>query len=119
MDIILNQIAIWRPFSAKKLSVRKSPIGQQYREPNTVIYKQAAKPLIRYGKDYFVKKVGFSLFLRTECEDAAKVEAALDYYAKQITKEYALQAIANSDISIFEYTPYIFNENQAIAQEVK
>lgn len=119
MDIILNQIAIWKPFGAKKLSVRKAPIGQQYREPNAVIYKQATKLLIRYGKDYSVKKVGFSLFLRTECEDAAKVEATLDYYAKQITKEYALQAIANASISVFEYTPYIFNENQTLTQENK
>lgn len=117
MDIILNQIAIWQPCGSKKLNVRKSPSGQQYREPNGVVYKNSVKPLIRYAKDYTVKKVDFSLFLRTDCEDVKKVEQTLDYYAKQITKEYALEATKTADMAHFEYTPYIFQPTQIIAQE--
>lgn len=117
MDIILNQIAIWKPCGAKELSVRKSPSGQQYRDPNSVIYKNSVNPLIRYAKDYEVKKVKFSLFLRTDCEDAEKVESALDYYAKQITKEYALKVTANTDYMYFEYTPYLFDKTQIIIEE--
>lgn len=119
MDIILNQIAIWKPCGAKKLNVRKSPVGQQYREKDAVVYKKATKPLIRYAKDYTIGKVGFSLFLRTDCEDAGKVEAALDKFAKQITKEYALQSTANATASVFEYTPYVFDANQIIIKETK
>lgn len=119
MDIILNQIAIWKPGNFKKLSIRKSPSGQQYRDPNGVIYKNSIKPLVRYAKDYSIAKVKFSLFLRTDCEDAKKVEAALDYYAKQVTKEYALQATSDADFAHFEYTPYIFNETQPIPKEDK
>lgn len=119
MDIILNQIAIWQPCGSKELNVRKSPSGQQYREPNSVIYKNSIKPLIRYAKDYAVKKVKFSLFLRTDCEDEEKVESALDYFAKQITKEYALEATETASMSNFTYTPYIFSETLKITQEDK
>lgn len=119
MDIILNQIAIWRPCGAKELNVRKSPAGRQYREPNAVVYKQSAKPLTRYAKDYTIKKVSFSLFLHTECDNAEKIESALDYYSSKITKEYALQATATATSAAFEYTPYVFNETQVIAQEDK
>lgn len=119
MDIILNQIAIWKKSGAKKLNIRKSPVGQQYREKDAVVYKTAIKPLIRYMKDYKVGKVEFSLFLRTECEDADKVEASLDDFAKQITKEYALQATATATSSVFEYTPYMFDPNQIIIKENK
>lgn len=119
MDIILNQIAIWTPCGAKTLSVRKSPVGEKYREGNGVVYKHAVKPLIRYAKDYKIKKLEFCLFLRTFCEDEEKVEAALDNYAAQITKEYALQATANASAGVFEYTPYIFDDTQIIIQEDK
>lgn len=117
MDIILNQIAIWQPCGSKELNIRKSPSGQQYLEPNGVVYKNSIKPLIRYAKDYEVKKVKFSLFLRTDCEDEAKVEAALDYYAAQVTKKEALEATSTASMSNFTYTPYIFSETLKIAQE--
>ena len=119
MDIVLNQIAIWQPCGAKTLSARKSPNGEKYREPNGVVYKIANKPLYRYAKDYVVKKVGFSLFLRTDCDNAELVENALDTYAKKITKEYALNATANAYIDNFEYTPYIFSDTQTINTENK
>lgn len=118
MDIILNQIAIWRPCGDKKLNIRKSPSGQRYREQNSVIYKNSVRPLIRYAKDYVVDKVGFSLFLRTSCDDEAKVETALDYYASKITKDYALQATSNATFGNFEYTPYTFDKDQLITQEM-
>lgn len=119
MDIILNQIAIWKPCGAKTLSIRKSPTGQKYREPNGVVYKIANKPLFRYAKDYTVKKVAFSLFLRTECDNEKLVENALDTYAKQITKEYALNATATATIDSFEYTPYIFDPTRPLILEDK
>lgn len=119
MDIVLNQIAIWAPCGAKKLNIRKTQIGEKYRQPSGVVYQTSVKPLIRYAKDYEIKEVGFSLFLRTDCEDAAKVEAALDYYASQITKEYALRATANVSNTIFEYTPYIFDPTQTLIAEAK
>lgn len=119
MDIILNQVAIWRPCRAKKLNIRKSPAGRQYREPNAVVYKNSTGPLIRYAKDYTIKKVGFSLFVHTDCEDAAKVESALDNFATQVTKDYALQATANATAAVFEYTPFILDTKQIIAKENK
>lgn len=116
MDIILNQVAIWRPCGAKRLSMRPSPIGTQYRNPDGVVYKQSTKPLLRYAKDYTVKKVKFSLFLRTFCEDASVVEAALDVFAKEISKEYALKATANADFASFEYTPFTFNTKEIVVK---
>lgn len=117
MDIVLNQIAIWKPSGAKTLNVRKSPVGQKYREANGVVYKVAKNPLIRYMKDYAVKKVGFSLFLRTDCENDKLVEAAMDEYAKKITKEYALSATAGASYERFEYTPYMFNPDKPAVEE--
>lgn len=117
MDIILNQIAIWKPCLAKELSIRKSPKGERYREPGGMIYKQAAEPLVRYSKCYAVDGVEFSLFVRTFCEDKGKVEAALDYYAAKITKEYCLNAVAKADMQNFEYTPFVLEDKQTIAQE--
>lgn len=119
MDIILNQIAIWKPCGAKKLNSRKSPVGQQYREKDSPVYKMATKPLIRYAKDYKIGKVEFSLFLRTDCENSAQVEFTLDYVAKQLTKDYVLRATANASASVFEYTPYTFNNNEILPSEDK
>lgn len=119
MDIILNQIAIWSPCGAKQLNIRKEPSGRKYREPNGVVYKVANNPIIRYVKDYSIKKVGFSLFLRTDCDNEVLVENALDGYAKQITKEYALKATAKSSLEYFEYTPYIFSVNPITVTEEK
>lgn len=117
MDIILNQIAIWKPCLVKELDIRKSPKGESYREPDGTVYKQSTEPLLRYSKCYAVDEVEFSLFLRTFCDDSNRVEAALDYYATKITKEYCLNAIAKADLQSFEYTPFIFNQKQIINQE--
>lgn len=101
------------------MNVRKDPMGQKYRDPNGVVYKIANKPLFRYAKDYVVKKVEFSLFLRTDCDNEKLVEDALDTYAKQITKEFALNATARSTIDNFEYTPYILDPAKPLILEEK
>lgn len=116
MDIIINQVAIWKACGAKKINARKAPIGQKYREPSGVIYKIANSPLIRYAKDYTVKKVKFALFIRTNCENEKLVENYLDYCSKQLTQEYIQNAISGSSIDKFEYTPYIFDENNLITE---
>lgn len=112
MDIVMNQVAIWQPCGAKKLNARQVPIGVKYRDPNGVIYKVTNKTLTRYAKDYSVKKVGFSLFIRTDCEDAKLVENFLNECAKHITKEYAQNAVSGASIDKFEYTPYILGQTQ-------
>jgi len=109
MDIILNQIAIWSPCGAKEINIRPSPVGERYRNQNVTAYQTAAKPLIRYAKDYTVGKVKFSLFVRTFSANADAVEAELDRYAKEITKEYALNAASSASTASFTYTPYAIN----------
>lgn len=117
MDIILNQVAIWLPTGAKGINVRKSPLGTRYREYDGVVYKSADKSMVRYAKDYVVSKVKFSLFVRTFCEDIKQVEAALDAFAQKITKEYVLQATANSTIDQFQYTPFLLNLDGVSVEE--
>lgn len=109
MDIILNQIAIWSPCGAKAINTRPSPVGERYRNQNATVYQTATQPLIRYAKDYTVKKVKFSLFVRTFSTNTVAVEAELDRYAKEITKEYALNATSGATNTHFTYTPYAIN----------
>lgn len=97
MDIILNQIAVWSPCLVSSLNVREMPKGERFLMPGTVIY--------RYIKNYTIKKVKFSLFVRTAYRDDKLVEQQLDETAKKLTKEYVLNAISAGGMN-FTYTPY-------------
>ena len=99
MDIILNQIAVWSPCLVSSLNVREMPKG------GTVIYRISETPIYRYIKNYTIKKVKFSLFVRTAYRDDKLVEQQLDETAKKLTKEYVLNAISAGGMN-FTYTPY-------------
>lgn len=105
MDIILNQIAVWSPCLASSLNVREMPKGERFLMPGTVIYRISETPIYRYIKNYTIKKVKFSLFVRTTYRDDKLVEQQLDETAKKLTKEYVLNAISAGGMN-FTYTPY-------------
>lgn len=116
MDIILDQIAIWMPSGAKKLNKRSVPAGSAYRTIDNPVYQKVIEPTFRYCKDYAVNKLAFCLFVRTKLDDAKLVEKKLDAVAKTITKEQALEAIANSTASTnsnFKYLPKLITEELA------
>lgn len=101
MDIILNQVALWRSCGATELNKRFSPVGEKYREVDNPIYKISDKPLIRYAKDYEKDKIKFCLFIRTMNEDDKNIEKLLDKTAKSIKKEDLLEALAiNMDMEL-------------------
>lgn len=113
MDIILNQIAIWKPCESDNLNKRSVPIGSAYRTIDNPVYQKVNEPMYRYCKDYskkFGTKLKFCLFVRTTLNDDKLVEKRLDAVAKTITKEQALEAIANSSINDFKYLPILITE---------
>lgn len=111
MDIILDQVAIWRACGAKTLNRRVSPAGIIVRNVDSPVYNKAAVPIIRYCKDYEVgsgkSKVAYCLFVRSKIDNDEFIEQQLDDVAKQITKEQALKASANATTENFEYLPKI------------
>lgn len=111
MDIVLNQVAIWRACGATKLNKRTSPAGTVVRSLSNPVYAKSAVPVIRYCKDYTIgsgkSTVSFCLFTRTEVENDDLVEKQLDDVAKTITKEQALRASANATMENFEYLPNV------------
>ena len=117
MDIILNQIAIWQPCGSQALNVRPAQSGLTYRTPDSPVYQKATSKIIRYAKDYEINNVKFCLFLRTDCDNAKLIERSLDKYAKKLDKDYILQSTAKADTWHFEYTPYIFNAQEAIEEQ--
>lgn len=114
MDIILNQIAIWKPCGATELNSKISPKGQLYKEANSPAYIEAQEGLVRHTKDYKVKRVEFCLFVRTKPDVSVSwVESELDRVAKTLSKEYILQSTANADIRTFEYTPHFIGKEES------
>lgn len=109
MDIILNQVAIWRPCGSSKLNKRIVPAGTGYRTPGSSVYQKSTEPFVRYCKDYEIgkgkSKVGFCLFVRTDIDNDPIIEQQLDAIASSISLEDALRISANSSLEAFEYLP--------------
>lgn len=106
MNIILDKIAIWKPFGSTTMLKREAPLGISYRKPDSAVYEKATKPIIRYAKDYQDGKTKFCLFVRTFSTDEKAVEKRLDEVAKKLDKRDILEAIVSSSASDFTYSDY-------------
>ena len=106
MEIIIDNIALWRPKINDEFTVRTSSIGTPYKDKNGV-RQIATKPIYRYAKTYSVKdgknELKFSLFVRTLNTDKDTVSEELDKVAKKITAKQAREAIVNPVYSAFNY----------------
>lgn len=106
MEIIIDNIAIWRAKINDAFTVRTSAIGTRYKDKNGAD-KVAVKPIYRYAKTYAVEdgksELKISLFVRTFDTDAKKAEKQLDKVAKTITPAKARKAITNPNWADFEY----------------
>lgn len=111
MDLILNQVAIWRSCGANKINIKASPAGRRIRKAGSAVYQTTDKVCYRYAKDYTKSKVGYCLMVFSDIESAETVEAQLDAIAKTITKEQALKASANGTPTNFEYLANVIKEN--------
>lgn len=103
MDIILNQIAIWRPFGSEKILKREAPLGQSFKIAGNPVIQSSQKPLFRYAKDFSRFGVKFCLFVRTFEEDITAVEKALDDAAKSLKKAEILNGTSEAGNNSFVY----------------
>ena len=114
MEIIIDNIALWRAKINDAFTVRTSPIGTRYKDSHGA-NQVAVKPVYRYAKTYTVKDgksdLRVSLFVRTLCTDAKKVEAKLDEVAKTIKPAQARKVITNPVYTAFEYLNKYLEEN--------
>lgn len=106
MEVIIDNIALWRVKINDAFTVRTSAIGTRYKDKNGAD-KVAVKPIYRYAKTYTVKdgksELKFSLFVRTFDTDAKKVEKLLDKTAKGVDLVKVRKAITNPNWAAFEY----------------
>lgn len=106
MDIIIDNIALWRAKINDAFTVRTSAIGTRYKDKNGTT-QVAVKPIYRYAKSYDVKDgnstLRVSLFVRTFDTDAKKIEKQLDKVAKGIKPAQARKVITNPTYTAFEY----------------
>lgn len=102
MEIIIDNIAIWKADFHKGYTVRTIPMNTTYKDKNG-LYNKNDKPMYRYAKNYKAGKTEFVLFVRTYEKDMAKVEKQLDKVAKKITEEKAKAVVALATIDNFQY----------------
>lgn len=114
LSIYLDRVAVWSPKQTDGFSSRKGPVGQAYLTKDSMVYKQATKPLIRYAKNYTAGKgksaVKFSLFVRCFTEDGKFVESELDHIAKELPREFIAEAISGASFENFTYTDIYIEE---------
>lgn len=106
MEIIIDNIALWRAKINDAFTVRTSAIGTPYKDKNGA-RQIATKPIYRYAKTFTLKdgkeELKFSLFVRSLCTDSEKVEERLDEVAKTVKAKQVREAIVNPVYSAFEY----------------
>lgn len=106
MDIIIDNIALWRGKVNNAFTVRTSAIGTRYKDKNGA-NQVAVKPIYRYAKNYTVKDgksdLCISLFVRTFSTDAKAIEKKLDKVAKTVKPAQARKVITNPVYTAFEY----------------
>lgn len=106
MEIIIDNIALWRGKINDNFTIRTSAIGTRYTDKNGG-HQVAVKPIYRYAKSYNIKdgdsELKVSLFVRTFDTDAKKVEKRLDEVAKTIKPTQARKVITNPVYTAFEY----------------
>ena len=106
MEIIIDNIALWRAKINDKFTIKASAIGTKYQDKNGAM-QVAVKPIYRYAKTYTVKDgksdLKVSLFVRTFSTDAKAVEKQLDAAAKTIKPAQARKVITDPIYTAFEY----------------
>lgn len=106
MEIIIDNIALWRGKISDGFTTRTSAIGTRYKDQKGA-NQVAVKPIYRYAKSYTIKdgkaELKISLFVRTFCTDAKKVEKQLDKAAKGVKPAQARKVITNPVYTAFEY----------------
>lgn len=112
MDLILNQIAIWRACRATTLNIKNVPAGRQVRRAGNATFETTEKLCKRYAKDYDKSGVQFCLMVFSDINDEKSVETQLDAVAKKITKKEALEASINSTSTDFKYLTNTLKEKQ-------
>lgn len=90
MEIIIDNIAIWRADFHEGYTVREIPPNTQYQDKDGLM-KFSDKKMYRYAKNYKVGKTAFVLFVRTYEKNKAKVEKRLDEVAKTVDEKEALK----------------------------
>ena len=106
MEIIIDNIALWRGKINDDFTVRTSAIGTRFKDQKGA-NQVAVKPIYRYAKTYTIKDgdsdLKISLFVRTFSTDAKKAEKRLDEVAKTIKPAQARKVITNPVYTAFEY----------------
>ena len=102
MDIVIDKIAIWTANFQNGFTVRKNPLGLQYKTDEGVVCA-SDKPLYRYAKDFKAGKTRYTLFVRTFDDNGSNVEKALDKIAKGLKEDFVREKIANASVYNFEY----------------
>lgn len=105
MEIIINEVALWRPNLHDGFTIKKHGIGTAYIDGNEK--KVADKIIYRYAKNYSVGKgdnaLFFCLFVRTFETAGEKVEHQLDEIAKTIKEKEVREIITGSKFLAFKY----------------
>lgn len=101
MEIIIDNIAIWRADFHQGYTVREIPPNIEYRDRSGDL-KHSDKTMYRYAKNYKVGDTDFVLFVRTYEENKKKVEKQLDEVAETIDEKLALK-MSGTLPSGFEY----------------
>lgn len=102
MEIIIDNIAIWKADFHKGYTVRTIPTNSPYKTKDGEA-KISDKLMYRYAKNYKVGKTEFVLFVRTFNSKMDKVEKELDAVAKKVTEKKAKEVIAMATMTNFEY----------------
>ena len=106
MEIIIDNIALWRGKINDDFTTRTSAIGTRYKTQNGA-NQVAVKPIYRYAKTYQIKdgdsELKVSLFVRTFDTDAKKVEKQLDAAFKKVKPAQARKVVTNPNYMAFEY----------------
>lgn len=90
MEIIIDNIAIWRADFHEGYTVRQIPPNIAYQDKDGSM-KRSDKIMYRYAKNYKVGDTDFVLFVRTYDKSKTRVEKKLDEVAKTIDEKKALR----------------------------
>ena len=90
MEIIIDNIAIWRADFHEGYTVREIPPNIAYQDKDGLM-KRSDKIMYRYAKNYKVGDTAFVLFVRTYESSKKKVEKQLDTVAKKVDEKKALK----------------------------
>lgn len=114
MEIIIDNVAIWRSLASDGLSIREVPKGKRYKKFNSDELIMSDRIFYRYAKNYTVgtgkNKVKYCLFVRTMSDDKVYVEGKLDEIAETITVEQAREVYEKEGYTDFEYLDILIFE---------